>query len=173
VNNCSVPRCYSDGITSRRMSPNKSATSAQKSFFMSSSTPCNLHHEHESIVLRPVQPRNQCHAGAKQKAPRMILIVNIWKYPRLFSCEWSTFRRLPPGTTKGSRVRSSSATAATTAISTSSAIPTTATAATARVASHLSETRFDVLLGLLQHGEKVTSLLGICDVLVQSLNEGR
>jgi hypothetical protein len=66
---------------------------------------------------------------------------------------------LPAGATERRSVARSEVAATTAAATTSPAA--TATTATATVASHFCKTRVNVLLGLSQHRNEVTSLLGI------------
>lgn len=66
----------------------------------------------------------------------------------------------------GASVATAAATATTTATpttaATTTATPAATTAAATTVADHLGETGVNLLLGLGEDGDKVTSLLGIC-----------
>lgn len=80
---------------------------------------------------------------------------------------------LPAAVTKRGRVAAAPATTSTAAATATAPATTTATATSsaAAVADHLSETGVDLLLGLLEHVDEVTSLLGIWKtMLVSSLH---
>jgi hypothetical protein len=70
---------------------------------------------------------------------------------------------LPAAVTKRGSVATAPATTSTAAATATAPATTTATATSsaATVADHLSETGIDLLLGLLEHVDEVTSLLGI------------
>ena len=71
---------------------------------------------------------------------------------------------LPAAVTKRGAVATAPATTSTAATATATApatSATTATAATTAIADHLSETGIDLLLGLTENVDEVTSLLGV------------
>lgn len=70
---------------------------------------------------------------------------------------------LPAAVTKRGSVATAPATTSTAAATATAPATTTATttSSAATVADHLSETRVDLLFGLLEHVDEVTSLLGI------------
>lgn len=70
-----------------------------------------------------------------------------------------------PGPSTTSTATTSAATATATAVATT-------TSSTAAVACHFSETRINLLLGLGQKPNKVTRLLGVCNVLAIGLCKG-
>jgi hypothetical protein len=71
----------------------------------------------------------------------------------------------PSAAAEGSSVASSETSASSSATTAAEATSTTTTAAA--IASHLSQTRINLLFGLGQHAYEIASLLGICEVVSQ------